>query len=403
MLAPLFLSLVATLGGSEQAPIHWREHELKFNSLPEDLPANARAAIEAWYTWASSVAYRLDLDKAGRVLVLSRASNDRAPKQLELASSVIARFDQELPAPPTRLAAMPVDLAAKPPSDGKGEKKPDHKPLPEDPEDPEGAHPWKLAPTKPEPTSAPPKVTKWGSQGQPLDSQTVVLLVVTDQGDFEDLLKHLASEFPYLDTWTREAKALQGFVLGDPLSAAYLERPAGVEEWDPDHELVNRLARLALLARYGDLPNWFVQGYAWHMEFALQGSVYCFPWRDEFVGVGEHSGWHQIVRDRFLKTRIKPADFMNWRRGAYRDPEAKASWGMSEYLVAKEGTKLPGLLDLLRVFREEHGRVQDDPNSWRRDVDYEIPLVDQNKLLVQVLGPDYPEHASLFFRQELAR
>src|SRR5262249_51101139 len=157
------------------------------------------------------------------------------------------------------------------------------------------------------------------------------------------------------------------------------------EEWDPDHELVNRLARLALLARYGDLPNWFVQGYAWHMEITLQGGVYCFPWRDGFVGVGEHGGWPQSVKERFLKARIKPADFMNWRRGAYKDPEARASYGMCEYLVTKEAAKLPGLLDSLRVFGEEHGRVMDDPNTWHRDVDYEIPLADQHKLCAQAL------------------
>src|SRR5262249_54032869 len=206
------------------------------------------------------------------------------------------------------------------------------------------------------------------------------------QDDFESLLANLAERFPFLDAWTKEAKALMGFVLGDPLCGAYLEQPNGVEEWDPDNELVNRLARLCLLRRYGDLPNWFVQGYAWHQELALRGTIYCFPWRDEFVGVGEHSGWDKAVQQRYQSSSLKPADFMGWRRGKYLDPEAKASWAASTWLVLKQKEKLPGLLDQLHVFREEHGRVQDDPNSWRRDTNYEIPTTDQHRLLTLALG-----------------
>jgi hypothetical protein len=231
----------------------------------------------------------------------------------------------------------------------------------------------------------------------------MVLFVVTDQREFEHLLAALRARVPYLADWTREAKAQQGFVLGDPLVAAYLERPDGVEEWDPEHELVNRLARLCLLRRFGELPNWLVQGYAWHMEIALQGSVYCFPWRDEFVWATEHGSWPASVRERYAKTRLKAADFMGWKRGKYLDPEAKASWGMVEYLLARERPKLPGLLEELRVFREQHARIQEDPTSWRRNVDYEIPLADQQALFTRALGEGYLERASAFFRQGLER
>jgi hypothetical protein len=137
------------------------------------------------------------------------------------------------------------------------------------------------------------------------------------------------------------------------------------------------------------------------MELALLRAVYVFPWRDEFVWATEHTGWHGIVKERYARKRLAPADFMGWRRGRYLEPEAKASWATCEYLLAKEQPKLPELLDHLRVFREEHGRIHDDPSSWRRDLDYEIPTADQHALFTQVLGEGWLDRASIFFRQEL--
>jgi hypothetical protein len=407
-LAPL--ALLACLGSGSGAadargdvPILWGSRPLKIGELPAELPASARAALEAWHAWSGAHEYRLDLDQEGRILLVTRRSNDRASQLLELAGRVIARFDQELPAPPVRLEATPPELAAAkpkvapPPATG-------DKPIPEDPEDPEGDHPWKLPKPKPsQETSAPKKPTTWGSQGAALDSETVTLFLLRDQTDLESLLADLAARFAFLEGWAREAKGLMGFVLGDPLCGAYLEQPDGVEEWDPDNELVNRLARLCLLRRYGELPNWFVQGYAWLMEVALRGSIYCFPWRDEFVGVGEHSGWDKALQSRFQSERLKAGDFMGWRRGKYLDPEAKASFGACAYLVALEKEKLPLLLDRLRVFREEHGRIQDDPSSWRRDTDYEIPLAEQHRIATEVLGEGYLFRATLFFREGLGR
>jgi len=393
-------ALLALHSGGD-APVYWGEKELKAGALPEEMPPGARAAVGAWREWCAAHEYRLDLDHAGRILLVSRRSNDNAPKQLALALSVVERFDQELPAPAVRREVAPLTVAAKPkepPKPARGDK-----PLPEDPEDPDGGdHPWKLAPPKPEPqTSAPPVEEKWGSQGQPLDTQTMVLFIVTDQDDFEALLAKLAEAFPFLAGWVKGAEALAGFVLGDPLTAAYLENPAGVEEWNPDHELINRLARLCVLRRFAELPNWFVQGYAWHMEIALRKAVYCFPWRDEFVWASEHTGWPGLVKNQFKSESLKPSDFLGWKRGKYLDSAAKASFGAIEFLLAKHRAELPDMLDHLRVHREEHGRTQDDPTRWRRDTEYEIPLAEQQKILVEHLGAQYLDHATIFLRQEI--
>lgn len=394
MIASAMLALALS---GDSAAVHWREKRLDPAALPSDLPETARAALEAWHSWSSDHAYKLEFDKSARVLVITRASNDRIGQQMEFVDQVLARFDAELPPPPARLE-VPEPGAKKPdapPPAPKGE------PIPEDPED--GDHPWKLTPTQPaERTSAAPTVTTWGAQAAPPDSQTVVLFVVRDQDDFVALLKHLASKFPYLAAWSSEAKANQGFVLGEPCVAAYLELPDGVEEWDPDNELVHRIARLLVLNRYGDLPNWFLLGYAWHLEIVLRKGVYCFPWRDEFVWAVEHGAWPAAVKARYAKERMKPVDFMAFVRGKYVDEMAKASWAMTAYLVTKERAKLPSLLEELRAFRLEHARIQESPNKWRRDTAYEIPLAEQTKLFTKHLGEGYLQRASVWVRGELA-
>lgn len=399
MIPALALACALAFAPGDGPPIRWGERSLRLDALPPELPSAARQALEAWHAWAAARDYRLDLDPAGRVLLVSRRSLERTPRLLELAALVVARFDQELPAPPERLtpkipALVPAKKEAPRPAGGE-------QPLPEDPEDPEGEHPWKLAPPKPAPSTSAPVLTSWGSKGQPLDTPTAVVFLPFDEPEFEALLVELGQRCAHLEPWTHEAKALQGFVLGDPLVAAYLENPAGVEEWNPENELVNRVARLCLLRRFGELPNWFVQGYAWHVEFALLGAVYVFPWRDEFVWATEHTGWGKPVAERYARKPLKPADFMGWRRGRYLEPEAKASWATCEYLLAKERAKLPALLEHLRVFREEHARIQDDPSRWHRDVEYEIPVADQQRLFGEVLGDGYLERAVQFFRKEL--
>ncbi len=395
--------LAATGGTGEEALISWAGRRIHLSSLPSELPESARSALEAWGGWCQDLHYRLDLDGPGRVLLVSRQGNSRVDIQMVLASAVVERFDSELHAPAERLTAgglaPPAPAAAG--KAGAGSAPPARKPLPEDPEGDE-PHPWKLEPSAPKARETQTWTTTWGAADTPLDTQTIVLFIVVDQKDFERLLAHLGQRFDYLKKWSEEAKAYQGFVLGEPLAGAYLERPDGVEEWDPDHELVNRLARLCLLRRFGEAPNWFVQGYAWHMEFALQGSVYCFPWRDEFVGVGEHTGWDVNLKNWYGRTRLEVVDFASWPRGVYRDHEAQTSWGVVEYLLARERDKAPSLLEALRLYRDEHGRIQEGPGNWRRDLDYEIPHEEQKKLLVEHLGPDFLTHVTFFFREGMA-
>jgi hypothetical protein len=42
--------------------------------------------------------------------------------------------------------------------------------------------------------------------------------------------------------------------------------------------------------------------------------------------------------------------------------------------------------------------VQDSPNLWHRDLDYEIPSDEQQELIVKHLGADFFERATRYLR-----
>jgi hypothetical protein len=401
LLALALLATPALAPRGDDAPLTWGERSLSLDALPPELPEAARRALVAWEPFATSQGYRIDVESGGRLLVLTAHSSGRAARLVALVEKVLERFERELPAPAERLVAKGPALA--PPQPATPKPAAGDQPLPEDPEDDGGEHPWKLGPEKPaERTSAPTVVTTWGALSQTLDGESAVLVLCPGEGEFRVLLAELARRAPHLEAWAQDAKAQQGFVLGDPLIGAYLENPSGVEEWNPDNELASRVARLLLLRRFGELPNWFVQGYAWHMELALLGGMYVFPWRDEWVWATEHSGWGRAVATRFAKKALRAEDFLAWRRGSYLEPEAKASWAAVEFLLAKEAARLTLALERLRVFREEAARVPDGPSRWRLDTSYEIPAADQHRVLGEVLGADYLQRATRFFREELA-
>ena len=175
------------------------------------------------------------------------------------------------------------------------------------------------------------------------------------------------------------------------------------EEWHPDGELVNRIARLLLLRRFGRLPHWFEQGYAWHAEIALRGGVFCFPYRREFVYATEHVGWDAVVRARLANRASRPLvldEFASWPRHTYSDTFGKLSWGMVTFLLHAHPDALPALLESFRVFRDANDRVKVSDSEWHRDPEYSIPLDVQGRLLREHLAPDWLERATRFLREE---
>ena len=76
--------------------------------------------------------------------------------------------------------------------------------------------------------------------------------------------------------------------------------------------------------------------------------MYCFPYRDEFVGIGEHTDWDRTLA-RFFKNRkkrsqrLKPREFVAWPRGEYSDFAGRVSWGVVEFLSLHYAEDLPAL------------------------------------------------------------
>jgi len=395
--ASLALAATGAPSAADDPVVHWNSRSYETTRLPEEIPVAARAAIEAWSAWTKELDYRLDLERTGRVLLISPSENGRVGAQLELVESAIEFFDEHVPrADPQALRPYgPIVPAPEPVA-------PEVGPLPEDPE---GEAPWEAGGfgKKTEKTESAPVETKWGVESVEPDVETIVFLVVRDERDYRKLLGFLGKGYPYLATWVREATRQQGFSLQLPLAGAFLLLADGQEEWNPDNELVNRLTQVLALRRFGTLPNWLVQGIAWTAELAVNGAIYCFPYRSEFVGIGEHGGWERELQRRFAdrgkkKDVLDPREFTSWRRGRYRDEAARISWGVVNCLTRLHPTVLSLIAQSLADYRDADNRVSKGDGQWERDLDYDIPEKVQAEIVELYLGKEVWSEITRFFR-----
>lgn len=377
---------------SEKAPdvaVTWKEKKLQLAKLPADLPAPARAVIETWAPWAAENDYRLDLDAQGRILLVSSERSTGPAARLRAIAKTETWFDELFPAP----KAAPAE-APKAPAAPAG--------IPEDPEAPPPGAPA-TGGTTPKPAST-SWTTSWGAGAGGMDRTTAVFFVIRDERDQAALLDHLAAEHAYLAAWTATAKKQTGFVLEEPLCGGYVEKARGQQEWDPEHELVNRVGQLLLLRRFGQEPFWLQQAVGWEAELAFDGSLFCFPYRDEFVFATEHTGWPVELKNAFkdrADTPLTMAELAAWQRGRYDSARAHAAWGLLHHLVSTKPAELtPTLVELAR-FRTEHDKRSTGPNSWEKIPGYEIPAPDQERIFGARFGADVLEQASKAFRKGL--
>jgi hypothetical protein len=385
------LALPAPAGG---VPVSWKDKEYSTDQLPVGLPPPTFDAITRWTGWAGKMKYRMDLDAQGRVLLLTPVKGGNAREKLRLVGQAESWFDALLP-PPSRAGAAPV---VAPQGDAKAPEKPSGTPppapLPEDPEGPPPTAPPKSSGTGASTGKAPTAPKSWGSGSGTPDSQTAVLIVAHDEEDFGKLLDHLDASVPYLKDWVEEARKQTGLTLEDPLVGAYVENASGQEEWNGDHEVLNRVVQLLTLRRFGQQPNWLVQGLAWEAEMAHDGSVYCFPYRDGFVFATEHTSWPSDLRIAFKDRAAKPLaieELAGWKRGVWDPEAAPLSWGFVHYLVEAQKAKpgaLSSLLEDLRKIRDEKDRVSTGPTTWQRVKGWMMAPADQEKALVGAFGKD---------------
>jgi hypothetical protein len=387
---PAAPALSAVHAELEEATVRWGKKDYTVDALPAELGPGPAAAVGVWADWVLAHDYRMDLDPEGRVLLISSKKNGKLKRQLQLVASTSKRFDELFPAPP-RLPQTAAGGDEAPRSWQEGGD--------EIPEDPGGLPGFGGEDSGPAVQS---HSYEWGAGTWPVDTETCILFVARDEDDYADILDRLGELQEYLRPWLATAKRFTGFVLESPLVGAYIENAAGMEEWDPDNEVVNRVTQLLFVRRFSQQPYWLVLGVAWQLEFELRKGIYCYPYRDEFVWATEHTGWSSVLRDRFKDRKSEPLrteEFSHWRRGSYDDAHAKLSFGLVDFLVRFYPDRLTGFAEELRLFRDRDNRVELGNGSWARKPDYELPDAELTRLLEVHFGPLVLTDASEFFRK----
>jgi|GEM_PF-1165861 len=395
----ILTSAPARAGLLGDVPVGWKNKEATTAKLHADLPKPAFDAISRWTAFCSAKQYRMDLDAQGRVLLLTPAKRGRTQETLSVIGRAESWFDGLLPPVPRASAApaaAPNGAGAPPP-----EKKPSGTPIPEDPEGPPPNAPKSGGTTGMKPAT-PPSI--WGSGSGAPDSQTAVLIVLHDEKDYAGLLDHLESSVSYLKDWVTEARKQTGLTLEDPLVGAFVENASGQEEWNGDHEVLNRVVQLLTLRRFGQQPNWLVQGIAWEAEMAFDKSVYCFPYRDGFVFATEHTSWPSDLRIAFKDRAAKPLEIeelSEWKRGTFDPEAAPVAWGFVRHLAEAQKTKeraLSALLEELRSLRDLKDREPTSPTTWKRKNGFTLDPKDQETAILTAFGKDVFKKATVSLR-----
>ena len=391
--AHLLLVLATAAPAGEGPEVAWRGKRIDAGVPPADLPAEAKAALAEWSPWAKEAGYRMDFDAAARVLLLSGASRSTAERAMPIIESAESWFDALLPS--VKGSAPAVAVAASKPAAKKAAPKPSAEPIPEDPESappvlepPKGAQ-GKTTGKK----TGPAKKTggdseegaAWGSGSHEPDSRTIVFIALADEKDQESVLGYLASKHPDLKSWAATAGRDVGFVVENPLLGSFVEAAEGQEEWNPEHEILNRVVRLLTLSRFGQVPNWLVHAVAWEAETARDGSIWVYPYRNEFVYTTEHTSWMLELahehEERGTKKPLEIEELTRWTRGTWNGSSARQAFGLVHFLAATKKASLPGVLADFHALWDEGNRKAGEDGTWTRDRDWAPPASAQLAIL----------------------
>ncbi len=350
----------------------WKGAAIDPAALPAGLDPAVGAALEAWLPWTREYGGRIDIEASGRLVLIEHASASGVRKHLAGVDAALAQLDRRFP----RLSKAPKTPAG---HGGAGGVLP---------EDPEGA-PARGGRSREEVQRG--SATQWGAGARPLDTETMVLLVLRDERDLERVLDRLVGLNPELAAWRAHASNHPGFALESPLVGAVVVGAAGQEEFDAENEIVHRVAELSLLRRAGRQPYWLQQGWAWHVELAVRRSLYCFPYRDGFVSVGEHGGWDKALRAIWGKSH-SPLTFDELtalQRGKWDDRAAKHAWGVVSYLDQRHPERIPELFEDLRLAWERGSRRELGGGRWERDAQWELSANELEELFAERLGRSF--------------
>jgi hypothetical protein len=361
-LAAALLALLAALhapAGAGEPSLKWKGRAYKLSELPAELPKEVAEAARPLAEWTERKGYRMELTpEADCLLIVSRKSSS-PDEHFALVRETLAAFDA--------LIAPRVDT----PETSGGGGKPARGRL----ED------FDL-----------PEIGKQEAEMPRLPHQTPVVLEARNAADYKSALAALIESCPWLADWAGETgERANGLVLPRPLFGAWLVDAPGNEEWDPRNELVNRLAQLVLIDRGGVQPYWLLSGVAWDVELAVRKGIYCFPYRDGFVGIEEHGGWSPQLRAKFEARAKEPptaAEIASLKRGSYVDGHAALAWGTAHWLLKHHAAQLPAILADLDLARRKQGIEVAEDGSWKTIPDWDWPDATLDEILRRHLGQD---------------
>lgn len=356
VLSTLVPSLPAAPPATGEEFLTWRGRARSLAEAAGELGAAVLEELRSWHEWCAAQGYQALLDDDGRALVI--ASSER-------------RDFEQLAARALEAAALVEALAPAPPRD-------------------------------PEETFL---VPEWGVGQHVPERDTATVVLVEEEDDFTSLLELLESMKPFLAGHLPRRAAVPAFHSGAASTGALLSAPRDVEigtVWRAHNEVVNRLARLLLHRRFGDLPYWIELGLAWHVEQTVMGDLYSFPGRDEFVSVHDHDGWKNDLKREFRKRRKEPLrldEVAGWSAQRWNPHSAAIAWGFARFLAEQPPETVSAILEDLRLDVKEHGVEVHPDGSWQMVPGYATPPQRQHEILAQHLGADYLERVSEYFRR----
>lgn len=368
-----------------QVEIGWKGKTYAGPALPLEVGPGPPAAAEAWAAWTLEHDYRMTLTDDARVLLITHQKNGKFGRQLELVHRTEKEFDRILPEPEREEEVVEEEV----PEDPTGE-------LPEDPDG--GPAGWTPEGLEPLPYTY---SYEWGVGTWKVDTETCVMFIVRDEEDYGDLVETLGEMQDYLKPWVEKGKTFTGFVHERPMVAAYIANASGQEEWDPDNELVHRVAQMLFVRRFSSFqPYWLAQGLAWHIENELRGAIYCFPYRSEFVWATEHTGWDKELKSRFKDRDDQPlqaSEFATWKRGKYEAEFARVAFGFAGFFDRYHQEDLSPFCEEVRLFAIEDNKVDLGDGNWERVTDYQVSIEDQLLFLKKHFGDEVLEDVTGYF------
>ena len=206
--------------------------------------------------------------------------------------------------------------------------------------------------------------------------RTAVLFPIAGPKSFTSITAAAAKSVAGLQGWASAAPRGVGFLLEDPLAGGWLLEVPNSEVWNVENELVNRLARLLTIERYGRQPHWLSQGIAWRIEQDVCKDVYCFPYRNGFVSKKEHRSWSKRLPQVMTARGERPlamADLHGWKRNTWDANSAALASGAVDMLAKHYETEFSRVLAAFAARRVRDGRATESDGSWTVIGDYEIP------------------------------